>query len=301
LKEQKSEDGAQPPSDIVFEVGRNDERILALSVSAEGCGAYCENYTMTFNFDVATGRHVIATELFTPAGSAALLKQLDASRLARIKTEIATLRRDAKAAEKEAAKATTKGATTATDTHIDDAIDMYEQCVAGRTNPENAKYRNLASDGMKIGKDAITFIGSRCSNHASRALDEVGELSNTILLKDYAPHLSAYGKSLLMGDAKTVSAAGPFEQVLVGRIGQAPITIRVGARHTDDSLSATYYYDKYRMPIRLFGKVKGNELVMDESDRQGKVVAVIRATISGDSLNGNWNGNGKQIAFEAGP
>lgn len=301
LKEQKTEEGVRPPSDLSFEVGRNDERILALSVSAEGCGAYCENYTVYFNFDATTGRHMTSSDIFTPAGSAKLLKQLDAMRLVRVKAEIVRLRNDAKAAQ--AAKSTTKGKVPAReeDTYFDDAITMYEQCVASRTDPEWAKYRNLESDKMKISKDAVTFIREQCSNHALRALDDVGNIANPFSLKDLAPHLSEYGKALLLGEGKTAPASGPYNQVLIGKVGQAPITLRLGARNADNSLSATYYYNKFRKPIQLFGTVTGNVLELEESDSSSKVLAVIRATISGESLSGYWIGNSRQIAFEAGP
>ena len=96
-------------------------------------------------------------------------------------------------------------------------------------------------------------------------------------------------------------SGGPFSQVLDGKVGQSSITLRLGARNSDNSVSAAYYYNRFRKPIPLFGKLAGNVLILEESDSSGTATATIRATISGASLKGNWTGNGKQVAFEAGP
>ena len=294
LTERQTPERMSSISDITFEVGRNDERIFALSVNAEGCGAYCEHYTNYFNFDAATGRRLTADDLFAPAGAAKLLKQLDALRLARVKAEIVKIRYEAKA---EKGKHRPKE----NQEYFSDKIDMLEHCVATMTDPEMAKYWTLGTDKLKIGKDAITFERGRCSNHASRALDDIGEMTNAFPIKDITLHLSAYGNALLLGAGNALSGGGPFNQVLVGKVGQSTITMRLGARNSDDSVSSVYYYDKYRTPIALFGKVSNGVLTLTESDSKDKVLPVIRATISGESLKGQWIGNGRQIPFEVGP
>ncbi len=293
LKEKQVQEGISPIADITFEVGRNDERILALSVGAEGCGAYCENYTTFFNFDAATGRRVVAEDIFTTVGGAKLFKQLNAARLARVKAEIAKTRKEAKA---ENGKPQSKE----DQETFSNKIEMYQRCIAAMTDPEMAKYWNLGSDKMKIGSDAITFVRGRCSNHALRALDDIDDMDNAFPIKDLTPHLSVYGNALLLGGGNAVPGGGPFNQVLVGKVGQSPITIRLGPRNSDDSVSGIYYYDRYRTPIALFGKLSGGVLTLEESDSKDKVLPVIRVTISGESLKGSWIGSGKQVPFEAG-
>ena len=294
LKEKQTQEGMSPISDITFEVGRNDERILVLSMSAEGCGAYCENYSTFFNFDVSSGRRVTADDLFTPAGAAKLLKQLDAQRLARVKAEITTTRMEAKSGKgKPHSKEDLE--------YVNDKIEMYERCIATMIDPQMVKYWTLGTDKMKIGKEAITFVRGRCSNHASRALDDIGDMENAFPIRGLTAYLSAYGSALLLGAGSAPPAGGPFNQVLVGRVGQSPITMRLGARNSDDSVSGVYFYDKYRKPITLFGKLSSGVLTLEESDSKDKVLPVIRVTIAGESLKGNWLGNGKEIPFEAGP
>jgi hypothetical protein len=38
-----------------FKVNRNDATVLEIEFEAEGCGAYCENYTTVAHFDVRSG------------------------------------------------------------------------------------------------------------------------------------------------------------------------------------------------------------------------------------------------------
>jgi hypothetical protein len=154
---------------------------------------------------------------------------------------------------------------------------------------------------MKIGKDAVTFIRGRCSIHALRALDELGEIKTAFSIDDVSPHLSEYGKRVLLaGSGNAVPPANPYNQLLVGKVGQAPITMRLGARNGDGSVSGFYFYNKYRTAISLFGKATGNTIELQESDSKEQTPPLIRATISGESLKGHWIG-GKEIAFEARP
>lgn len=44
IKMSKEQEGLHGSSDFNFSVLRNDDRVLALDVNAEYCGAYCEHY-----------------------------------------------------------------------------------------------------------------------------------------------------------------------------------------------------------------------------------------------------------------
>ena len=65
--------------------------------------------------------------------------------------------------------------------------------------------------------------------------------------------------------------------------------------------SSAYYYDNFRTPITLVGRLNGGVPTMTESDMKDKMLPVIRAMISGESLKANWTGNDKQSPFEVGP
>ena len=48
-----------------FKIKRNGGRFL-ITLSAEGCGAYCESYQSSHNFDAINGQLISANQLFGP-------------------------------------------------------------------------------------------------------------------------------------------------------------------------------------------------------------------------------------------
>lgn len=299
IREKKKAEGVEPISDINYQVVRNDDRLLVLALDYEGCGAYCEHRNSSFNFDAATGRSLLLSDLVTAAGRDKLDRQLQALRIARVNTEIGKLRAGLKAAEKNGAAKVNENSPEPEDAEA--AIEMYQGCIKQMKDPEMVKYRTIDGESFRIGKDAITFYYGRCSNHAMQALDEVGEFANALTIKELASQLTPYGRALLLGEGKAPAPAVPHDQILSGKVGTAPITLRLGKRSADGSIGGSYFYDKYRTPISFFGKLKGNEIEVEETSGDNKVAPKIRATLSGEILKGLWIGNGKQIAFEVGP
>lgn len=306
IKVPKEQDGPQGSSDFDFSVLRNDDRVLALEVDAEGCGAYCEHYWTQYNFDADTGRMIFASNIFTPAGGATLLKQNLAKRLAEYRRAIAGLNKDAVVNRKK------KGVVTPwpqprpdskqdeEEDRISETIDMYERCVESMRSPDYGKYYTLANTSLKIDGDSITFLYGRCSNHAMRALDDVGSQKVAYKIADLAPHFTAYGKYLLMGGPQAAPRTEPYRQILQGRVGQAAITLQLSERYSDGSLSGSYFYDKYRKPIALSGKVNGNVMELTEPESTDTPKPLIRATIKGGNLEGQWIGK-KTLDFRAAP
>jgi hypothetical protein len=306
IKEPKEQDGPQGNSDFSFSVLRNDDRILALEINAEGCGAYCENYSTQYNFDVATGRMIFASDIFTPAGGATLLKQNLAKRLTEYSTAIAGLNRDAAANRKKKGVAAPwpqprpDGEQDDEEERIVSTIGMYESCMESMRSPDYGKYYKLADTSLKIEGKSVTFMYGRCSNHALRALDDVDDQKVTYRIADLAPYFTAYGKYLLMSGPQAAPRAEPYRQILQGRVGQAAITLQLSGRNDDNSLSGSYFYDKYRKPIALSGKVNGNVIELTESESSDTPKPLIRATIRSDKLEGQWIGK-KTLDFRAAP
>lgn len=299
IRERKKAEGLEPISDINYQVVRNDGRLLVLAVEYEGCGAYCEHRNSTFNFDAATGRSVLLSDVIAAAGREKLDRQLEARRVARVNAEIARLRAGISAAAKKLPLKAKENRLEPEDAVA--AIEMYQGCIKLMTDPENAKYRTIDGESFRIGKDAITFYWGRCSNHAMQALDEIGDFADTLTIRELMPHLTAYGRTLLLGEGSAASTGGPFDQVLTGKVGSAPITLKLGKRSADGSIGGSYFYDKYRTPIAFFGKLSGDVMEVSETTGDDKAAPIIRVTIRGESLKGTWTGNGRQLAFEVAP
>ncbi|WP_155774314.1 hypothetical protein [Burkholderia pseudomultivorans] len=307
IRKPKEQDGLQGSSDFNFEVLRNDDSVLAIEVDAEGCGAYCEHYSRLYNFDAATGRLISAADIFTPAGGVTLQKKNLAERMAEYTRAIADLGKEAVANCQKKGIATPwpqpwpDGKQDAEEGYIKSAIGMYEYCLESMRSPDYGKYYRWADTPLKIGDGSITFLYERCSNHASRALDDVGDQAVTYRIENLAPYLTAYGKYLLMRGPQAAPQAEPYRQVLQGRVGQAAITLLLSERYGDGSLSGTYFYGKYRKPIALRGKVNGNVIELTEYEGSDTPNPLIRATIKGDTLEGQWIGGNKTLDFRAAP
>lgn len=299
IRDKKKAEGLEPISDIAYQVVRNDARLLVLAVEYEGCGAYCEHRNTAFNFDVASGRSLLLSDLITAAGREKLDRQLEARRVARVNAEIARLRAGILAAEKKIPLKAKENRLEPADAEA--AIEMYQGCVKLMTDLDNARFRTIDGESFRIGKEAITFYWGRCSNHAMRALDEIGDFADTLTIRELTRHFTAYGRALLLGEGSAASAGGPFDQVLTGKVGNAPITLKLGKRSADGSIGGSYFYDKYRTPIAFFGKLTGDVMEVSETTDDDKAAPVIRVTIRGENLKGTWTGNGKQLAFEVAP
>lgn len=296
LKVKKSESPMAPISDISFVVDRSDARLLALSISAEGCGAYCEGFTRSFVFDADNGRRIRGAELFTTAGADAVASLLARQRGGRIKAEIAKL--------KAAADPDSKVGKTKSDEERDssrEAAEMYEACLPQYTEVRRGAAA-LAIDDIQLKAASVTFVRGRCSNHAMQALDSLGEFSNAMSLKDLEPHLSAYGKHLFGMGPAAPAPVSPFGQVVFGKVGTAPITMLLRLPYgADQSLGGLYFYDRFRTPISLFGPRRGEAWELNEEAPEGKAAPVVRLTLAGDRVSGEWIGAGKRLPLEAGP
>jgi len=296
VKKRGEGQGMAPIADIGFVVDRADARLLALSIAAEGCGAYCEGFTRSYVFDAGNGRQVRAADLFTTAGADAIAVLLARQRGARIKTEIARLLAAADPATK-----TGKAKTDEERESSREAAEMYQGCLPQYAEPVRGA-EALSGDEIRIKGSSLAFVRGRCSNHAMQALDELGEFSNALTVKDLTPHLSAYGKHLLGVGPAAPAPASPFGQVLLGKVGTAPITLRLRMPYgKDQSVGGLYFYDRFRTPISLFGPKKGDAWELNEEAEEGKAAPVVRFTTSGESIKGEWTGAGKRLPIEAGP
>lgn len=295
-KKRGDNDGPAPISDISFVVDRADQRLLALSVTAEGCGAYCEGFTRSFVFDAGNGRQVRAGDLFTPAGAEAIAALLARQRGARIKAEIAKL--------KAAGDPQTKAGKTKTDDEHESSLEaatMFEGCLPLYTEVARGE-TPLDRDELRIKGAGVMLVRGRCSNHAMQALDSIGEFSNALTLNELSPHLNAYGKHLLGAGPVAPSPVSPFGQVVFGKVGTAPITMHLRVPYgPDQNVGGLYFYDRFRTPISLFGPRRGAAWELNEEVPEGKPAQLLRFAVNGERISGEWVGGDKRLPLEAGP
>ncbi|MTW09073.1 hypothetical protein GM658_00530 [Pseudoduganella eburnea] len=293
-------------NDFGFKVTRDDQRVLALEIDSEVCGAYCEHSWDQYNFDAVTGRAILASDIFTPAGGAKLFKQNLAKRLAQYQQAIAGLNRAGTAHRKKNHISTswpqprTDGRQDDEEARIMDTIAMYRHCMESMQSPDYGSDFKLENAPVRIEYGAITFLYQRCSNHAMHALDEVDKQEVSYKNTDLAPHITPYGRYLLMDGPPVKRRAEPYQQFLQGRVGQAAITLTLSAPGIDGAVTGEYFYNKYRKLIALRGQVNGNTVELTESESIDTPKPLIRATIKGDKLEGQWIGK-QTLDFSVAP
>jgi hypothetical protein len=196
IKLDNGSDGLHGHADISYEVSRNDEKILSIQISSEYTGAYTENGTSHHNFDLSNGKPINIEDLLTPEGVTEMNKRLYALEAARMKKEIAALNRKIKRSSATASAEDIE--------FMESSAFLYEGCIeANKPKTEPDALIRVAYSGMKITKTHITFNSDRCSNHAMRALDSIGNFENTFSFKSIKPFLSAYAKNILFSQPKS--------------------------------------------------------------------------------------------------
>lgn len=244
------------------------ENILTIGIHGEASGAYPEEFADWKNFDLRTGNFINAADLFQPGS----VKIVDGIIQKRVKKRISDFLVKLKA-EKNPEEET------------EDQIALYEDCFTEHT---------LGSVKYLFGKDKLTFVAGRCSNHAMRALDELGSHEIEFTYKELGKYWSSYAKNLISGSEKT-EITSLNNKLYHGKIdGKYSITVLIDQVYDDGSFSAKYWYDKNKKLIEWNGKIKGNHISIIENDyyseeaHQWVFKALVEADLQGKKIIGTW-------------
>ncbi|WP_294284489.1 hypothetical protein [uncultured Chryseobacterium sp.] len=244
------------------------ENILSISLDGEASGAYPEDFKIWKNFDLRNGNLINAKDLFQPNAVKTIEDMIRKKVRKTINDFLADLKSQKNASEE-----------------IQDEIAMYEDCFTDYT---------LGSIQYYFTENKIKFIAERCSNHAMRALDELGSHEVDFTYKELEKYWSPYAKNLLSG-SKQVDQTGFSNKLYHGKIdGKYPVTVLIGNVNTDGSFSAKYWYDKNKKLIEWHGSIKGNHISLVESSEYSKeagqwmVTALIEADLKGNKITGTW-------------
>ncbi|MBO6186168.1 MAG: hypothetical protein J6O88_16035 [Chryseobacterium sp.] len=244
------------------------KNILSIAMSGEASGAYPEDFDIWKNFDLRTGNLINAKDLFQPNS----IKTVEGLIQKNIKKEVNDFLAALKS-EKDPSE------------EVLDQIAIYEDC-----------FTNFTLDGIEyyFAKDKIRFIAGRCSNHAMRALDELGSHVVEFPYQDLEKYWSSYAKNLL-SDSEKVDKTSFNNKLYKGKIdGKYPITILIDQAYEDGSFSAKYWYDKNKKLIDWDGKIKGNHISIIENDYYSEETnqwifrALVEVDLQGNKISGTW-------------
>lgn len=148
---------------LEWSVRRPFAQVLQVELSGEGCGAYCEGFTMHYQFDLRTGRRLEHDSLFMPQGIAAINDTLLKAWTALLNGHMAGV------------------VDSLADTEIDPEyvdflraeLEMYRRCLVERTDEPYVV--DLVFEG-----EGVRFFLARCASHVEQALDELDPVSFTL-------------------------------------------------------------------------------------------------------------------------
>ncbi|MET3035392.1 hypothetical protein ABXT08_04780 [Chryseobacterium sp. NRRL B-14859] len=250
------------------------KNILTITMDGEAWGAYPENFSIWNNFDLRTGNYINAQDLFQPDAAKTVESLIQKRIKKKINDFIVRLKSEKKPSE-----------------DVLDQIAIYEGCFTDYTLDDIKFY---------FGKDKIGFIAGRCSNHAMRALDELGSYFVEFPYKDLEKYWSPYAGNLLSGSEK-VEKTSFRNKLYKGKIdGKYPVTVLIKRLYNnerlsgDDSFTAFYWYDKSKKLIQWDGKIKNNHISITENDHYDEEKekwiprAFVEADMSGSKISGTW-------------
>lgn len=256
-----------------WKVSSTPENILSVALSGDATGAYTENFTKYQNFDLRTGNRIDIQDVLTVEGEFFILEKCKTTIRKRIKKFLQQIEKEIANNDEE---------------YLKEQKELYVDCL------EWLKEYDMNWFSYSFEKNQILFIRERCSNHAMRALDDLGAYEIPITYQELKPYLTDFGKSLIFNSPKNVEISNPNFRIYKGKIGKYPVHFLVGEIYEDSSLSVIYWYDKYKNPIELRGKYIDGHFSLVEDDYHDETLkkwipkAHIKMNLNGKNITGIW-------------
>lgn len=248
------------------------KNILSLSIDGEASGAYSEGFSEWKNFDLRTGNYINIQDLFEPIFIDSIQNIVNQN----VADQIQNLLKELKA-------------TTDQEDDMKEQIRMYGECL------EYVKRGKLEYTKFFFGKDKLTIVRDRCSNHAMRALDDLGTYKIEFSFTEIQQYLSKYGKNLLSKSEKSEKQNTIQNKFYKGKIDQKyPVTLLMKQVFDDGSFTANYWYDKNKKLIEWSGTIKNDHISITENDYHSEELkkwipkAYIEADVKGKKIIGTW-------------
>ena len=269
-----------PTANLNYTVEFRDEKILTMNMFVEGCGAYCESYNVPLSFDLANGAAITLNDLFSRSTMAELNTRIRKDIRGQIDTFV-----DAHKSQTPEQIKEEKG-------EVFNYAEFYASCA---TYTDGLYY----IDKFSLQKDHLAFLNGRCSNHASRALDELGDFTTKIPTAELQNRLTPYGQYLTGAKSTTqVSPAPGIDgKVMYGTLGKSMrIVLKVDCKY-GDFFEGAYFYQKFGAPIELTGKcdTADNQHYELKTSAAEQTQEKITLEFKDGVYQGVWESNGKTL------
>ncbi|AUT98272.1 hypothetical protein ACR6JC_07865 [Citrobacter europaeus] len=259
-----------PTANLDYTIEYRDANVLTLNMFVEGCGAYCESYNVPISFDLASGAAITLNDLFSRSTMAELNTRIRKD----IRSQIDTF------------------VTAQKDGGDPGYAEFYASCA---TYIDGLYY----IDRFSLQKDHLAFLNGRCSNHANRAGDELGDFTTKIPTGELHKQFTPYGQ-YLTGEKSTTPVEptpGIDGKVMYGTLGKSMrIVLKVDCKY-GDFFEGAYFYQKFGAPIELTGKCdtadnRHYELKTSAAEQSEEKITL---ELKDGVYQGVWESNGKTL------
>lgn len=168
---------------LSYKVLSNNKKILTISISAEGCGAYCEPFTNYYTFDLKTGDRVKLERLFSKTGRDLLLDSINSKKKRILKSKIKDIQDTLKTESVQSNKDDKE--------YFEEMQALYDHCAETNSGTSLEYLRSYVT------KTTLFISSDRCSAHYNRNLDEIGDFEFLFKLKNWRKHLTPYAIKLI--------------------------------------------------------------------------------------------------------
>ena len=81
-------------SDLTYQINMLTDRIYSVTLNAEGCGAYCEYFSYSYNYDLSNGNKILLDSIFSQKGKAEMLNYLSNKKRKIIESYVLELKKE---------------------------------------------------------------------------------------------------------------------------------------------------------------------------------------------------------------
>lgn len=170
--------------DLSYTINSIDKSLLSLSITGQGCGAYCEGFVSYFTFNLKTGNKLTLDSLFTEEGIKALTDSLNFSKQNKLKAKITQIEHTLKTKSIRNDQWKYK--------YYSEMLKLYNECLSNNISTEYVKNLGFVAKGK-----TLNVFTERCSSHYNMTLDELWTFKYIIRISTWQKHLTQYGKSLI--------------------------------------------------------------------------------------------------------
>jgi hypothetical protein len=166
-------------SNINYRINYNARYILSLSITSEGCGAYCETGTNYYTFNLQTGNRLTLDSFFTKEGISILTDSLNLSKVKKIKAKLRKVSNMLKLKSIQADKDEKK--------RYSGMLELYTNCLENKIDPEYVKFM--------FKTNALVIYSDRCSAHYNMSIDDLWIFKYYLSLGRWGKYLTPFGKA----------------------------------------------------------------------------------------------------------